>query len=90
MVTRFALSVFAALVWIPPVSAGEIKGATMAEALEKIPSEHVKKDDDGLWSANEAIEIPNERSKHPKILTLSRSRLLRGAALRNQAVRVPA
>jgi hypothetical protein len=55
MVIRFALSVFA------------IKAATVAEALEKIPCEHVKKEGDGLWSAADAIEIPNERSEHPKI-----------------------
>jgi len=67
MVIRFALSVFVTLVWITPVSADEIKAATMAEALEKIPCEHVKKEDDGLWSATDAIEIPNERSEHPKI-----------------------
>ena len=67
MVTRLALSLVAALVWITPVSADEIKAATMAEALEKIPCEHVKKEDDGLWSATEAIEVPNERSEHPKI-----------------------
>jgi hypothetical protein len=67
MVTRLALSLFAALVWITPVSADEIKAATMAEALEKIPCEHVKKEGDGLWSANDAIEVPNARSEHPKI-----------------------
>ena len=67
MVILFAISVFAALIWIAPVSADEIKAATMAEALEKIPCEHVKKEGDGLWSATEAIEVPNERSEHPKI-----------------------
>jgi hypothetical protein len=67
MLIRFALSVFAALIWIAPVSADEIKAATMTEALEKIPCEHVKKDDDGVWSATDAIEIPNARSEHPKI-----------------------
>jgi hypothetical protein len=67
MVTRFALSAFAFLVCAAPLAADEIKAATMAEALEKIPCEHVKKEGDGLWSATDAIEIPNARSEHPKI-----------------------
>jgi hypothetical protein len=83
MVTRFALSVFAALVWIAPVSADEIKAAT-------IPYEHVKKGDDGLWSATDVIEIPNERSEHPKISDPKQIAIQRGAALRNLAVRAPA
>ena len=67
MVTRFALSAFAFLVCAAPLAADEIKAATMAEALEKIPCEHVAKEGDGLWSTTDAIEIPNARSEHPKI-----------------------
>jgi hypothetical protein len=67
MVTRFALSVFTVLIWIAQVSADEIKAKTMAEALEKISCEHVHKGDDGLWSSTDAIEVPNDRSEHPRI-----------------------
>ena len=67
MVTRFALSVFTVLIWIVQVSADEIKAKTMAEALEKISCEHVHKGDDGLWSSTDAIEVPNDRSEHPRI-----------------------
>ena len=47
MVIRFALSAFAALVWITPVSADEIKAATMADMEKYSAPKHVKKDDDG-------------------------------------------
>jgi len=67
MVTRFAQSAFAFFVCTAPLAADEIKAATMAEALEKIPCEHVAKEGDGLWSATDAIEVPNARSEHPQI-----------------------
>ncbi len=57
MLTRFALFVFAVFICMAPVAADEIKAATWAEALERIPCEQVKKDDAGSWSVTGPVEI---------------------------------
>jgi hypothetical protein len=50
---RVYLAAFFVLAASLPVSAGVVEAANLNEALEKVPCEHFKKNNNGTWSLTE-------------------------------------
>jgi hypothetical protein len=65
---RIYLAVFFCLAVTPPARAEVVEAANLNEALEKVPCEHFKKNDNGTWSLTEVTLGANKNAPSESLI----------------------